>query len=207
MSKGDIMTTEQPSGHRVRPGRVWIVLTWVLCTVLIVTALTGSILAIRSGISAMVPTQRFGSGDVISVDLEPADGSAVYAGFDAPGSVGFEISYPFANRVDAECVIAGAGQDTPLPQPDRYVIITVDGVEWHKLFLIPVPQPGRYELRCTGEGLLFGLGKDLPGGPFADFMGILAGVLVTAAVAVVTTVVLVRKRSAARRRLGSAGPV
>jgi hypothetical protein len=182
------------------------VLTWALCMIVIVSALTWGVLTIRSGFSAVIPTRTFATGDVIAVDLDPADGSAVYAGFDSPGSIGFEISYPFVRTVDAECVISGAARDTALPQPERNVIITADGVEWHQLLLIRVPQPGRYELRCTGEGVLFGLGKDLPEGAFTAFMGILAGVLVTATIAVITTVVLVRKRGVARLDRESVSP-
>lgn len=44
-----------------------------------------------------------------------------------------------------------------LLQPERNVVLTANGVEWHQLFLIRVPRTGEYELRCTGEGVRFGV--------------------------------------------------
>jgi hypothetical protein len=175
------------------------VLTWVLFTAVTVSALTWGLSTVRSGFSAAVPSQTFASGETIAVDLDPADAPAVYVGFDSPG-VGFEISYPFSSPVEAECVISGDSQDMALPQPERNVVLTADGIEWHQLFLIRVPRTGDYELRCTGEGVRFGVANDLPAGLFTQFIWLLTGVLAAAAIAVVTTIVLVRKRGAARRR-------
>jgi len=176
------------------------VLTWVLFTAVTVSALTWGLSTVRSGFSGLVPTRTFASGDTITVNLDPADAPAIYAGIDSPGSVGFEISYPFSSPVDAECVIAGDSQDMALLQPERNVTVTADDVAWHQVFLIRVPRPGDYELRCTGDGVRFGVAKDLPPGLFTQFMWLLVGVLAAAAIAVVTTIVLVQKRRAARRR-------
>jgi hypothetical protein len=192
----------------VRPGRIWIVLTWVLLTAVTVTALTWGLSTVRSGFSAAFPSRTFAGGETIAVDLDPADAPAVYVGLDSPGGVGFEVSYPFSSPVDAQCEIAGDSQDMALLQPERNVVLTADGVEWHQLFLIREPRTGEYELRCTGEGVRFGVANDLPAGLFTQFAWLLIGVFAAAAIAVVTTIVLVRKRGAALRRFPpSTGPV
>ncbi|HEX2300492.1 MAG TPA: hypothetical protein VHH34_18610 [Pseudonocardiaceae bacterium] len=176
-------------------------LTWVLFTAVTVAALTWGLSTVRSGFSAAFPSRTFASGETIAVDLDPADAPAVYVGLESPGGVGFEISYPFSSPVEAECVISGDSQDVALLQPERNVVLTADGVVWHQLFLIRVPRTGEYELRCTGEGVRFGVANDLPAGLFTRFAWLLIGVFAAAAIAVVTTIVLVRKRGAARRRV------
>ena len=110
----------------------------------------------------MVPTRTFANGETIVVYLDGAGAPAVYVGIDS-GGVGFEVTYPYSSPVDAECVIWGDSQDMALLHPERNVALTVDGVEWRQVFLIRVPQPGDYELRCTGDGVRFGVAKDLPG--------------------------------------------
>jgi hypothetical protein len=173
------------------------VFTWGLCTVVIVTALTWGVSTIRSGFSAALPTRTAGNGESMVVDLDPADAPAIYVGFDSPGYA-FEISYPYSSRVDAECVLRGDTQDMALVHPERNVILTTGGVEWHQLFLVHLPESGAYELQCTGDGARFGVGKDLPGGLFNIVMGLLAGILAVTAIAVLATVVLLQKRRAAR---------
>jgi hypothetical protein len=176
-------------------------ITWVLATVVIVTALTWGVLTVRSGFSAVVPTQTFASGDGIVIDLDPADAPAVYVGTAAPGSIGFEVSYPFSSPVGAECEISGNSEGVALVPPGRNVVLIVDEVEWSQLFLIRAPQPGTYELRCTGDNVRFGVAKDLPAGLVTYVAWLFIGVLAAAAAAVGTTIVLVRERGAARRRL------
>jgi hypothetical protein len=177
------------------------VVTWVLFTVVTVPALTWGMLGFGSGLSSTVPTRSFAGGEVATVDLDPADAPAIYVGIDAPGSLGFEVSYPFSSPVDANCVIGGDPQDLALLQPDRSVRVTADGVGWHQIMLIRVPRPGSYEVRCESEGVRFGVANDLPEGLIAHLLGSVAFALVVATIAVVTTIVLVRKRVAARNRL------
>jgi hypothetical protein len=43
------------------------VFTWVLCTVVIVTALTWGVSTIRSGFSAALPTRTAGNGESMAV--------------------------------------------------------------------------------------------------------------------------------------------
>jgi hypothetical protein len=81
-----------PPAGRGRPGRVRIVLTWVLCTVVTATAMAWGFSMIRSAFSAAVPTRTAADGEAVVVDLDPADAPAIYVGIDSPG-VGFEISY------------------------------------------------------------------------------------------------------------------
>jgi hypothetical protein len=176
------------------------VLTWVLCVAVTVPALAWGILGFGSGFSSAVPTRTFAGGEVATVDLDPADGPAIYVGREASG-VGFEVSYPFSSPVDVRCVISGDSQDMALLEPERNVTLTADGTEWHQIFLVDVPRPGSYDLRCESEGVRFGVANDLPDALFGRLVTGVVIALVAAGAAVATTVVLVRKRAAARRRL------
>jgi hypothetical protein len=175
------------------------VLTWVLCAAVAVPALAWGILGFGSGFSSAVPAQAFASGEVATFDLDPADAPAIYVGRDAPDGVGFEVSYPFSSPVDVNCVISGDSQDMALLQPERNVRVKADGAEWHQIFLIDVPRPGSYDVRCQSEGVRFGVANDLSDGLFSRLMGGVIIALVAAGAAVATTIVLVRKRAAARR--------
>jgi hypothetical protein len=177
------------------------VLAWVLCLAVMVPALAWGILGFGSGLSSAVPTRTFASGEVATVDLDPADAPAIYVGRDAPGSFGFEVSHPYSSPVDVDCVISGASQDMALVHPERNVTVTADGSEWHQIALIEVPRPGSYDVRCESEGVRFGVANDLPDGLFGRLMGSVVIAIVAAGAAVATTIVVVRKRAAARRLL------
>ena len=189
-----------PPPGRIRPGRASIVLTWVLCAAVTVPALAWGILGFGSGLSSAVPARTFASGEVATVELDPADAPAIYVGIDDPGSVGFEVTYPFSSPVDVNCVISGDPQDLALLQPERTVSVTGDGVRWQQIMLIRVPRPGTHEVLCESESVRFGVANDLPEGLFSRLMVSVAIALLAATTAVVTTIVLVRKRAAARRR-------
>ena len=180
-------------------------LTWVLCIVVIVPAMTWGLSTVQSAFSATVPTRTVADGETIVVDLDPADAPAIYLGIEEAG-VGFQFSSTHSIPVDTECVIRGDAEGLDLLQPEGAFSITTGDVQWHQLFLIQVPTPGTYEVQCTGEGARFGVAKDLPEGLFSRSMALLAGILAVAAAAVVTTIVLVRKRRAARSGFAAYGP-
>jgi hypothetical protein len=176
------------------------VLTWVLCAAVVVPALAWGILGFGSGLSSAVPARTFASGEVATVDLDPADAPAIYVGRDATGT-GFEVSYPFSSPVDVHCEISGDSRDVALLQPERNVTVKAEGAEWHQIFLIDVARPGSHDVRCESEGVRFGVANDLSDGLFGRFAGSVVIALVAAGAAVATTIVLVRRRAATRRWL------
>jgi hypothetical protein len=178
------------------------VLTWALFTVVTASSLTWGFLGLRSGISTALPIRTFTSGETVVIGLDPAEAPAIYAGFDAPGGAGFNVSQPFSSPVDARCWISGDEQDPSLVQPERTVSFTADGVEWHQILLIHAPRPDdMYVVRCEGDGVRFGVGRDLPDGFLTRIFGPLAIIFAAVVIAAVVTIVVLTKRAAARRPL------
>ena len=182
-----------PAGP-VRPRVLWIVLSWVLFTVVSGAALAWLVLGVVSAVVEAVPGRPFGSGERVSVWIDPGDAPVLYAVAAAPGHV--------------ECQIFGASPaGLSLTQPTVVRTVALNGVEWESVFLVGVPRPDAYELVCHGDAERFGVGKDL----LAQGMSARAtwaGVASLAAllVATVTTVVVSRKRRAARRWPPAAWP-
>jgi hypothetical protein len=70
---------------------------------------------------------------------------------------------------------------------------------WELAFRITVPGPGTYQVRCTGEGVTFGIGKELRGGNMVVWMVLLIVLPSLGFIgAMVTTVIVLGKRRADR---------
>jgi hypothetical protein len=191
-----------PTGP-IRPRLVWVVLAWLLFVVVTVSSLIWGFAGLRSEISTALPIRTFTSGEDVVIGLDPAESPAIYVGVDALGrGVGFHVSQGFSSPVDARCRVDGDGQAVRLVKPERTVSFTANGVEWHQIMLIRAPRPDdMYVVQCEGEGVRFGIGRDLPDGFLTRIFGLLAAIFAAMVVAAVVTVVVLAKRAAARRPL------
>jgi hypothetical protein len=191
-----------PPAGPIRPRLVWVVLTWVLFAAVTASSLTWGFAGLGAGISTALPIRTFASGEIVVIGLDPAEAPAIYVGIDAPGrGGGFNVAQRFSSPVDARCWISGDDQDPSLVQPERTVRLTADGVEWHQILLIHAPRPDdMYVVRCEGEGVQFGVGRDLPDDFLTRIFGPPAVIFAAVVIAAVVTVVVLTKRAAARRR-------
>jgi hypothetical protein len=191
-----------PPAGPSRPRLVWVALVWLLFVVVTVSSLIWGFAGARSEISTALPIRTFASGEEVVIGLDPAESPAMYVGVDAPAGGGFHVSQGFSSPVDARCRIYGDGQVVRLVQPERTVSLTADGVEWHQILLIHAPRPyDMYVVECEGEGVRFGIGRDLSDGFLTRIFGPLAAIFSTMVVAAVVTIVVLTRRAAARRRL------
>ncbi|GAA0979287.1 hypothetical protein GCM10009555_043740 [Acrocarpospora macrocephala] len=176
----------------IRPRVLWIVLSWVLFLVLLVVGIAGFAGSIFSTINDAAPTTTLSSGETVTVQLNPADKPAIWAA---------------ANQAtDVECQVQGAdpSQKPTLTQPTVSQNLTVNGDNWELLFKVGVPAAGQYQVNCVGEGVKFGVGKELASGEAAATVGgglaMLALPILGFLFAVVVTIVVLVKRSGARKR-------
>jgi hypothetical protein len=192
-----------PPAGPTRPRLVWVVLTWVLFAAVTASTSTWGFLGLQSGISTALPIRTFASGEIVIIGLDPAEAPAIYVGTDAQGrDFGFNVGQPFSSPVDARCRMSGDDQDVSLVQPERAVSLIADGVEWHQILLIDAPRPyDMYVVRCEGEGVQFGVGRDLPDGFLTRIFGPPAVIFAAVVIAAVVTIVVLTKRAAARRPL------
>jgi hypothetical protein len=176
------------------------VLAWLLFVVVTVSSLVWGFSGVQSEISTALPIRTFTSGEDVVIGLDPAESPAIYVGIDAPAGGGFHVSQGFSSPVDARCRVSGDGWPVRLVQPERTVSFTADGVEWHQILLIDAPRPyDMYVVECEGEGVRFGIGRDLSDDFLMLIFGPLAAVFSTMVAAAVVTVVVLAKRAAARR--------
>lgn len=175
----------------VRPRLLWIFLSWALFVVLLAAGVSGFAGGLFSAVGDAAPTTVFPGGQSVSVALDPADKPAVYAAVDQP--------------TDVRCRLGdGTDPGLRLTRPAVSQTVTLNGTTWELLFEAGVPEAGTYQLACEGDGVRFGVGRQLAG----NVGGLVGGALALVALplagfltaAIVTVVVLVR-RSAARRRV------
>lgn len=178
-----------PPAGPIRPGLLWVWLTWA---VFVVLAVVGTVLFVGGLISTVgdaAPTTTFASGEDVIVRIDPVDKPALYATADSSTNVNCEI---FARD---------SAEGLSLTQPGGQVTVTLNGTRWEQVFLIGVPRADDYRVTCEGSGARFGVGKDLAASRLAGtavLWIVLPAIGFVAAVA--TTVVVLVKRSNARKR-------
>ncbi|WP_169944246.1 hypothetical protein [Microbispora sp. H11081] len=175
----------------IRPRLLWIFLSWALFFVLLVAGVGGFAGGLFSTIGGIAPTTTFSGGQSVNVALDPADSPAIYAAVDQP--------------TDVSCRLGdGSDPQVRLTRPAASQTITLNGTTWELLFEVGVPSAGTYQVACEGDGVRFGVGKQLAG----DIGGLVGGALALLALpaigflaAVTVTIVVLVRRSGARRRM------
>ncbi|NAS23111.1 hypothetical protein GT755_15600 [Herbidospora sp. NEAU-GS84] len=181
-----------PPQGPVRPRILWIVLAWLLFIVMSVAGVFAFAGGVFSSISDVAPTTTFSSGETVKVNLDPAQKPAIWAAADQP--------------TDVQCQVTGGSPDDKitLSKAIGEQTVTVDGTKWEMLFSIGVPAAGEYQAACDGEGVRFGVGKELlaAAGGLVGGTALLLGLPALGfLIAVLTTVVVLVRRSRARRRM------
>jgi hypothetical protein len=175
----------------IRPRVLWIVLAWVLFLVLLIVGIGGFAGGLFSTINDAAPTKTFGSGQTVSVPLDPKDKPVIYAAADQP--------------TDVQCRVDGTeNQKITLTQPGGSQTITVGNTKWELLFNVGVPAAGTYQVTCDGQGVKFGIGKNFVGSAGKLVGGAVALVALPAVgflIAVTVTIVVLVRRSGARKRM------
>ncbi|MFF3668243.1 hypothetical protein [Microtetraspora malaysiensis] len=179
-----------PSPGPVRPRILWIVLAWVLFVVLLVVGVAGFARGLGSAVKDAASLATFATGESVSVRLDPKDRPAIYASAE--------------QAADVSCKVEGApGLDVRLTRPSGTQSITYDGTTWEMVFQIGAPAAGDYQVSCTGEGVKFGVGKELIGSVGKVVGGAVAMIALPTAgflIAVVVTIVVLVRRAGARKR-------
>ncbi|OPG14702.1 hypothetical protein [Microbispora sp. GKU 823] len=121
----------------------------------------------------------------MNVTLDPADKPAIYAAVDQP--------------TDVRCQLGdGADPRVRLTRPAVSQTVTLNGTTWELLFEAGVPKAGAYPLACEGDGVRFGVGKQLAGEAGSLAGGAIALLALPTvgflAALIVTIVVLARRR-------------
>ncbi|WP_083958366.1 hypothetical protein [Herbidospora mongoliensis] len=146
--------------------------------------------------SAIAPKTTFTGGETVKVDLNPADSPAIWAAAGQP--------------TDVSCQVTGtdASQKITLDKAVGTQTLTLDGTKWEMLFTIGVPASGQYQVACDGEGVKFGVGKQLLSAAGDVAGGLVAGLAALILVpgfgfllALITTIVVLVRRGRARRRM------
>ncbi|MBB2745656.1 hypothetical protein [Microbispora sp. NBRC 16548] len=175
----------------IRPRLVWIFLSWALFVVLVVAGVGGFAGGLFSTLGDAAPATIFSGGQSVNVALDPADKPAIYAAVDQP--------------TDVRCQLGdGADPRVRLTRPAVSQTVTLNGTTWELLFEAGVPEAGTYQLACEGDGVRFGVGKQLTGAVgmlVGGAVALLALPTVGFLAALIVTIVVLARRSAARRRL------
>jgi hypothetical protein len=182
-----------PAAGPVRPRLLWIFLAWVLFAVMLVAGVGGFAGGLFSTINDTAPATTFSSGQTVNVALDPKDKPAIYASADQP--------------TDVRCQV-GDGQDpnVTLTHPSTSQTVSAGDVRWELLFTVGVPKAATYPVGCEGDGVTFGVGKELTAGAATLAGGVLA-LLTLPAIgflsAVTVTIVVLVWRSGDRRRMAA----
>ncbi len=175
----------------IRPRLLWIFLSWALFVVLVVAGVGGFAGGLFSTLGDAAPATIFSGGQSVNVALDPADKPAIYAAVDQP--------------TDVRCQLGdGADPRVRLTRPAVSQTVTLNGTTWELLFEAGVPEAGTYQLACEGDGVRFGVGKQLTGAVgmlMGGAVALLALPTVGFLAALIVTIVVLARRSAARRRL------
>jgi hypothetical protein len=159
-----------------------IVVSWAVFVVLGLVALSGFLGTVAAGVNEAKPAVTFAGGQVIDVTLDPGDRPAIYVAAQSPSRVG--------------CAISRGGRLTSVQDGPT---VRDHGTEWQLAFRVTVPEPGAYQVRCTGEGVTFGVGKELAGGDLVVWTVLLIVLPALGFIgAVVTTAIVIGKRRADR---------
>jgi hypothetical protein len=186
-----------PPMLKIKPGISWIVGAWLIAALSVVIGIGGFVAGVFSAFGDAAPTKSFGSGETVTVKLDPVDGPVIYVST--------------TELTKFECGFQDGPGTVKLEQPDAQEIITSNGVVWEVGLRVGVDKAGDYRLTCTTDeaaGTRFGVGRELAadslvGEVIALFAVPSAGILLAV---IVTIVVLVKRRGARRRRdVASAG--
>lgn len=118
------------------------------------SALITAVIALASLYSAIrdvTPAQTFRGGEVADVTIDPADKPIIYTSSDRSHSL----------DTDVKCEIVPAeGQSANRPALTEPSVRTkVNG--WKARYNISVSRPGKYQVKCAGDDVLFGIAKPL----------------------------------------------
>ncbi|MEV0969322.1 hypothetical protein [Microtetraspora glauca] len=181
--------TPPPQGP-VRPRILWIILAWLLFVILIVVGVAGFAGGLTSTIKDAASITTFKSGEKVNVQLDPKDKPAIYASSDQAG--------------DVTCKVEGdAGLDIRLTQPTASQTIAYGDATWEMVFQIGVPIAGAYNVSCEGDGVRFGVGKEIMGSVGKLVGGTVAMIALPGVgflIAIIVTIVVLVRRSGARKR-------
>ncbi|GAB1816993.1 hypothetical protein [Herbidospora sp. RD11066] len=189
-----------PPQGPIRPRVLWIVLSWVF---FLVTIVVGGVI-FATGVSSTIanigeiaPQSSFQGGETVKVNLDPADSPAIWAAAGQP--------------TDVSCQVTGAdaSQKITLDKAVGNQTLSYNGNDWEMLFTIGVPAAGEYQVACDGEGVTFGVGKQLLSAVTGEAAGGLVGGLAALVIlpgigfllALITTIVVLVRRGRARRRM------
>ncbi|MET7460483.1 hypothetical protein [Nonomuraea sp. NPDC005501] len=178
----------------LRPPLWWVWAAWGLALVCVVAGVALFAGGVADTARSALPTRTFGSGETVTVNVDPADEPVVYLASASP--------------VQYTCSAGGAGKALLARMPGS-MTVTQGSTTWRAILALNVPKAGGYQLKCdtaAGSGARFAVGPavdagGLLGGVAALFLLPGAGVLV----AVVLTVVVLARRSGHRRRLAAGG--
>ncbi|MEW9531560.1 hypothetical protein [Microbispora sp. NPDC049125] len=179
-----------PPGASFAPGErlLWVALAWVLFAVLLFAGAGGFAGGLFTTIDDIAPGTTFAGDQTVEVTLDPEAHPAIYASADEP--------------TDVKCQV-GDGQDAriKLTRPTTSQRLSAGGTDWEPLFAVAVPAAGPYQVTCEGDGVTFGVGKELAAGagPPAGGAAFLALPFLGLLAAVVVTVVVLARRAGARR--------
>ncbi|WP_066945459.1 hypothetical protein [Microtetraspora fusca] len=179
-----------PSPGPVRPRILWIVIAWVIFVVLLILGVAGFARGLGSAVKDAASLTTFSAGESVSVRLDPKDRPAIYAAAE--------------QAADVSCTVEGApGLDIRLTRPSAAQSITYDGTTWEMVFQIGAPTAGDYQVSCTGEGVRFGVGKEIIGSVGKVVGGAVAMIALPSVgflIAIVVTIVVLVRRAGARKR-------
>ncbi|WP_082801525.1 hypothetical protein [Herbidospora cretacea] len=188
-----------PPQGPVRPRVLWIVLSWVFFVVTLVIGgviFAGGVGSTIANIGEIAPKTTFTGGETVKVNLDPADSPAIWAAAGQP--------------TDVSCQVTGAdpSQKITLEKAAGNQTLTYDGTNWEMLFTVGVPASGQYQVACDGDGVTFGVGKQLlsaAGEVAGGLVGGLAALILVPGfgfmVALLVTIVVLVRRGRARRRM------
>ncbi|WP_214108920.1 hypothetical protein [Acrocarpospora catenulata] len=173
----------------IRPRVLWIVLSWVLFVILLIAGVLGFAGGLFAGVNDAAPTTTFRGGETVKVQLDPANSPAIWAAA--------------AQATNVECQVQGGNPDDKitLTQPSTSQSLTLGSDNWELVFQVGVPAAGEYQVACDGDGVKFGVGRELAS---AKLVGGAVALLVLPGVgflvAVIVTIVVLVRRSSARKR-------
>ncbi|MEV0149229.1 MULTISPECIES: hypothetical protein [unclassified Nonomuraea] len=179
----------------LRPPLWWVWAAWGLALVCVVAGVALFASGVADTARSALPTKTFGSGETVTVTVDPADEPVVYLASASP--------------VQYTCSAGGGTGRALLARMPGSMTVTQDSTTWRAILALNVPEAGAYQLKCDtaeGSGARFAVGSavdagGLLGGVAALFLLPGAGVLV----AVVLTVVVLVRRSGHRKRLAAGG--
>ncbi|MFF5211894.1 hypothetical protein [Streptosporangium sp. NPDC000396] len=183
-----------PPAPKIKPSVGWIVSAWLVFVLSVIVGFGGFVGGIFSAVTDAAPTETFGSGQTVTVSLDPADNPAIYVAT--------------SGRTEFTCELQDGPAPARLQQPrGQQTVASTDGVAWELGLRVGVDKAGDYKLTCTTEGAnaRFGVGKEIDPGSVVG--GAVALVAVPGAgflLAVVVTIVVLVKRSGARKRQAAA---